>query len=188
MTIGSKKKFGKPLSVASPDEKLSPSLSQQWKFWKRKIVNLGNEDSTDVIEDLFKDDIDLDNSPDYLPDPEAPCHLILKGNHLLDKQQLAVPKINLLEPLRQLHLCQVGGPKLQFADDRKVHGHLEKRFVNWKTLLQNGSTTYGLHNHLLSKHPKVWMRRGLVDAHRIFESCASDFRILLSAFLFQHSK
>ena len=51
------------------------------------------------------------------------------------------------------------------ADDRKVNGHLEKRAICQinvgggicgKRILQNGSTTSGLNNHLFSKHPKKW--------------------------------
>ena len=55
------------VSVADHDETLAPLTNSTMKVLE-KFVDLDLEKSTSSVENIFEDDIELDEDPDYVPD------------------------------------------------------------------------------------------------------------------------
>ena len=69
------------VSVADPDETLPPLTKSAIKELE-KIVDLDDEDQ-DSTEDIFADEVECDNDPDYVPDPDDPGPSTSKGKALI---------------------------------------------------------------------------------------------------------
>ena len=119
-------------------------------------------------DDIFADEIELDNDPDYVPDPDDPQPSTSRS---VPKAKSSATATATTSSASELPKPLPGGRSnapiwaYYIADDKKVNGHLEKGAICQinvgggicgKRILQNGSTTSGLNNHLFSKHPKQW--------------------------------
>ena len=170
------------LSVADSKEldETQPPLTNSTMKVLEGLVDLENEEeevtvlekSTDSINDLFADDIERDQDPDYVQPAEVPStsrQSRSKGKSLLKPTATGGPKNP--SSSSTLPVALPGGRTKApiwayfLADDKKIGGHINKGAicqvnvggaVCGKRLLQNGSTTSGLNHHLYSQHPKVW--------------------------------
>ena len=111
-------------------------------------------------DDIFADDIDLDNDPDYVPEPDNQQPSTSRS---VPKAKSSATATATTSSVSELPKPLPGGRSTApiwayyIADDKKVNGHLVKGAscqinvgggICGKRILQNGSTTSGLNNHI----------------------------------------
>ena len=138
----------------------SPDLDQTMPPLSASVMNV-LEDMVDdnESEDLFADEIERDIDPDYIQPENEPRPSTSKSVH---KQPLKLVTVSVTDGKGRST-----APIWRFFDvsDKKVNGRLEKGAVCkvdvggvpcGKRILQNGSSTTGLNQHLERRHPAAF--------------------------------